>query len=156
MPGRRVSAGILMLNYGATSVTATQKNQPLFSLKRRPHFQTHKRFWNEQNFGHWSRPGPKSRMTVLARLRSNLLVLDLNGWWGINWFNTLARRFQKVVTEGRSRNMWSTVPAVPWIKGSNMYLVNFIGAVVVVQRLYFIDFCKYLLWMGWWKIASTP
>jgi hypothetical protein len=66
-PGRCVSAVKLVLNYGATNVTPTQKDQPLISLKRRPHFQTHTWSWNDHKFTHGSRRGPKPRTTVLAR-----------------------------------------------------------------------------------------
>jgi hypothetical protein len=41
-PGLCVCAGILVLNYGATSVAPIQKDQFPLSSKRRPHFQTHK------------------------------------------------------------------------------------------------------------------
>jgi hypothetical protein len=51
LPGRCVSACALVLNYGATNVAPTQKDQPLLSSNRRPHFQTHKQSWNEQKFG---------------------------------------------------------------------------------------------------------
>jgi hypothetical protein len=54
-PRRCVSAGIFVLNYGATNVTFTQKDRPFLSSKRRPHFQTYKWPWNEQKFGHGSR-----------------------------------------------------------------------------------------------------
>jgi hypothetical protein len=59
--------------YGATNVAPTQKDKPLLSSKRRPHFQTHKGPWNEHKLGHVSRWGPKRKTTVLARASSNLL-----------------------------------------------------------------------------------
>jgi hypothetical protein len=46
----------------------------LFSSKRRSHFKTHKWSCNEQKYGHGSRQGPKSRMTVLAKAISKLLL----------------------------------------------------------------------------------
>jgi hypothetical protein len=47
-----VSAGTPILNYSATNLVPAQKDQPLFSSKRRSHFQTHKWHLNEQKFGH--------------------------------------------------------------------------------------------------------
>jgi hypothetical protein len=76
LPGRWVSAGTLVRNYGATNLAPTQKDKPLLSSKRRPHFKTRKRSWNEQKFGHGSRGGPKPRTTVLARTSSNILDLE--------------------------------------------------------------------------------
>jgi hypothetical protein len=73
-PGSCVSVGTLVLNYSATNVAPTQKDQPLLSSKRRPHFQTHKRSWNEHKLGHKSRQGSKPRETVLARTRNKLLM----------------------------------------------------------------------------------
>jgi hypothetical protein len=58
----------------ATNVASTQKDQPLFSLYRKPHFETHERLWNEQKFGHGFRRGLKPSTTVLARASSNLLL----------------------------------------------------------------------------------
>jgi hypothetical protein len=72
-----VSVGTLVLNYGATNVAPTQKDEPLLSSKRRHHFETHKRSWKEQNFGHGSRRGPKPRTVVLAKASSNLMGLEL-------------------------------------------------------------------------------
>jgi hypothetical protein len=73
LPGRSVSAGTLVPNYGVTNVKPTQKDQPLFSLKRGPHFQTHNWCWNEHNLGHRFWRVPKIRTTVLARASNNLL-----------------------------------------------------------------------------------
>jgi hypothetical protein len=42
-PGSSVNAGTLVANYSAMIVAPTQKDQPLFSLKRRPRFQVHKK-----------------------------------------------------------------------------------------------------------------
>jgi hypothetical protein len=39
LPGRCMSAGTLVLNYGATNVAPTQEDQLLLSLKRMPNFQ---------------------------------------------------------------------------------------------------------------------
>jgi hypothetical protein len=47
--------------------------QSLLSSKRRPHFQTHKRSWNEHIFVHMCQRDPKPRITVLARASSKLL-----------------------------------------------------------------------------------
>jgi hypothetical protein len=41
LPGCCMSVDTLMLNYGATNVASTQKDQPLLSLKRRPNFKLH-------------------------------------------------------------------------------------------------------------------
>jgi hypothetical protein len=57
-----------VLNYGATNVAPTQKDQPLLLSKRRPHFHTYKWSWNDKKFVHESRRGPKPRITELARL----------------------------------------------------------------------------------------
>jgi hypothetical protein len=80
--GRCVSAGTVVLKYGAANVASTQKEKPLLSSKRRPRLQTYKRSWNEQKYGHWSRRDPKPRTTVLTRTASNLLLsyamLNLN------------------------------------------------------------------------------
>jgi hypothetical protein len=73
LPRPCVSAGTLALNYGATKMAPTQKDQPLLSLDRRPHFETHKRSWNEHKLDHGFRRVSKPRMTVLARTSSNLL-----------------------------------------------------------------------------------
>jgi hypothetical protein len=66
-PGRCVSAGALVRNCCATNMAPTQKDKPLLSSKRRPHFQTHKRSWNERKLGHASRRVSKPTTTVLAR-----------------------------------------------------------------------------------------
>jgi hypothetical protein len=73
LPGRYVSAGALVLSYGATNVAPTQKDRPLLSWMRRPHVETHQRSWNEHKFFHGLRRGPKPRTTVLARVSRNLL-----------------------------------------------------------------------------------
>jgi hypothetical protein len=54
IPGRCMSVGTVVQNYGATDVAPTQKDKPLLSSKRRPHFQTHKLSWNEHELGHGS------------------------------------------------------------------------------------------------------
>jgi hypothetical protein len=64
---------VCVRNYGATNLVPTQKGQPLLSSKRGPHFQTHKRSWNEHKLGHIFRRGPKQGTTVLARANSNLM-----------------------------------------------------------------------------------
>jgi hypothetical protein len=48
MPGRCVSAGTLVPNYGAANVAPILKDQSLLSSKRRPHSQTYKWSRNEQ------------------------------------------------------------------------------------------------------------
>jgi hypothetical protein len=73
LPGRRVSAGTLMRNYNATNMGPIQRDKPLFLSKRRPHFPTYKRSWNEHKLGHGSRRASKPRTTVQARSSSNLL-----------------------------------------------------------------------------------
>jgi hypothetical protein len=50
LPGRRVSAGTLVLNHGATNVAHSQTNQTLLSSEMGPHLQTHERSLNGQNF----------------------------------------------------------------------------------------------------------
>jgi hypothetical protein len=55
----------------SSTETFLQKDQSLLPSKRRPHFQTHKRSWHEQKFGHVSQRGPKLRITVLATPTSN-------------------------------------------------------------------------------------
>jgi hypothetical protein len=70
LPGRCVSAGALVLNYGATNVAPTQRDRHLLSSAKHIN-------GLEQKFGHGSRQGPKPRSTVLARASSNLLDLDL-------------------------------------------------------------------------------
>jgi hypothetical protein len=49
-----MSAGTLMQNYDAINVAPTQKEKPLLSSKRRPHFETHWRSWNEHKLGRGS------------------------------------------------------------------------------------------------------
>jgi hypothetical protein len=56
----------------------SQKEKPLLSSKWRPHFQAHKRFWNEYKLSHWSWRGSKTRTTELARSSITLLK-----WTGI-------------------------------------------------------------------------
>jgi hypothetical protein len=68
LPGHRVNAGTLKQN-----VVPTQKDKPLLSSKRRPHFQTHERSWKEYKLGHGSRQGLKPRTGVLVRASSSLL-----------------------------------------------------------------------------------
>jgi hypothetical protein len=45
--------GTVVLTYGATNVKPTQKDQPLLSSKRMPHFEIYKRSWNEQKIWSW-------------------------------------------------------------------------------------------------------
>jgi hypothetical protein len=66
LPGRCV------LNHSATNVAPTQKDQPLLLSKRRPHFQTHKRSWNEQKCGPESRRGPETKKKYSDEASSNL------------------------------------------------------------------------------------
>jgi hypothetical protein len=73
LPRLCLSAVTFVLNCGAINVAPTQKDQPLFSWKWRPNFQTHKLPRNEHKLGHVSRRGPKPRTTVLARPNSNFL-----------------------------------------------------------------------------------
>jgi hypothetical protein len=73
LPRRRVSAGTLVRNYGATNMEPTQKDKPLLPSKRRPHFQTYKRSWSENKLGHVSRREPKPRTIVPERTSSKLL-----------------------------------------------------------------------------------
>jgi hypothetical protein len=75
LPGCCVSAGTLMLNYGATNMAPSQKDEPILSSKRGPHFRTNIRPWNEQKFGYSYRRSPKPRITMLARASS--IILDL-------------------------------------------------------------------------------
>jgi hypothetical protein len=42
-------------------VTPSQKDQPLLSLKSRPHFQTHKSSWNELKFWPWIPTGSETK-----------------------------------------------------------------------------------------------
>jgi hypothetical protein len=75
-----------VLNYSATNVLPSQKDQPLLSSKRRPHFQTCKLSWNEQIFGHGSGWGLKPRTALLVRASSSLLDVDLETvreWRGV-------------------------------------------------------------------------
>jgi hypothetical protein len=51
-PGRCVSAGTLVLNHGVTNVELINKDKSLLTSKRRQHFLTHKRFWNEHKLGY--------------------------------------------------------------------------------------------------------
>jgi hypothetical protein len=76
--GRCVRAGIFVPIYGATNLAPAQNEKPLLFSKRRPHFLTYKRSWNEHKFDDVSRRGPKPRTTVLARVRSSLL--DSKEW----------------------------------------------------------------------------
>jgi hypothetical protein len=68
------SVGTPVRNYGAINMAPTQKDQPLLSSKRKPHFKTHKLHWNEQKFDHGSRRGPKTRTTVLAKAGLRIVV----------------------------------------------------------------------------------
>jgi hypothetical protein len=52
LPGRRVNAGTLVVNYGAMNVAPTQKDQHLLLSKRKPHLLTLQWSWSEQKFGH--------------------------------------------------------------------------------------------------------
>jgi hypothetical protein len=78
LPGRCLSAGTVVLNYGATNMAPAQKDQPLLSSKRTSYFQTHKSSWNERKFGHESQRDPKPRISALARTSSNLLLCYAN------------------------------------------------------------------------------
>jgi hypothetical protein len=51
-----VSADTLVRSYGATNMAPTQKDK-LLSPQWRPHFQTHKRAWNDYKSGHGSQWG---------------------------------------------------------------------------------------------------
>jgi hypothetical protein len=97
-------------------VAPTQEDQPLLSSKRRPHFQTHRWSWNEQQFGHESRRDPKPRITGLARAGSNLLLcyaihLDLScprlGLSTISYITNL-QRFQNKYLKILSKVPWMT------------------------------------------------
>jgi hypothetical protein len=93
-PGHCVSAGKLVLNYGATNMAPTLKDTPLLSSKGRPNLQTHTRSWNEHKLGRGSRRGSKPKTSVLAKTnksfwtRKNWMVLDGARnqerlcWWG--------------------------------------------------------------------------
>jgi hypothetical protein len=51
LPGHCMSAGARVQDCGATNTVPTHKDIPLLSLKRRPHFQTHKQPWNKHKLG---------------------------------------------------------------------------------------------------------
>jgi hypothetical protein len=69
-----VSADKLVLNYSATNVAPTPKDQPLLLSKRRLHFKTNKWSWKEQKYVHASQP----RMNVLAKASSKLLLKSVS------------------------------------------------------------------------------
>jgi hypothetical protein len=77
LPQRCISAGSFVLNYGATNLAPSQKDQSPLSSKRRSHLKTCKWSWNEQKFGHGSQGGSKPRTTLLAKASRNILDLDL-------------------------------------------------------------------------------
>jgi hypothetical protein len=66
--------GELMPNFGATYVAPAQRDQHLFSSKRRPHFKKKQRSWNEQKRGHGFRWGPEPKMTVLTKTSNKFLL----------------------------------------------------------------------------------
>jgi hypothetical protein len=67
------SAGTHVGNYSATNVPTTQKDKLTLSSKRRPNFETHKRYWNEHKLAHGFCHDLEPRTTVLVKASSNLL-----------------------------------------------------------------------------------
>jgi hypothetical protein len=54
----------------AEANSESQKDKSLLSPKKKPHFKTRKSYWDEQKYGHGSRRGAKSRMSVLVKTSS--------------------------------------------------------------------------------------
>jgi hypothetical protein len=74
LSGRCVIEDTLVLNYGTTNVASTHTDNPFLSWKRRSRFKTHKWPLNEQEFDPEYRWRAKSIITVLTRVRRNLLL----------------------------------------------------------------------------------
>jgi hypothetical protein len=77
--GRCMGAGILVRNYGAINVAPTRKDKPLLSSKRRPHFQTHKRPWNERKFGHGVPTGRETKNDCAGENQQQIIGLNWTG-----------------------------------------------------------------------------
>jgi hypothetical protein len=76
LPGRCVSAGTPVRNYGATNVVPTQKDKPLLTSKRPPHFQTNKGSWNK-HVRSWVTTRPETKNDCAGKGQQQLHVLDI-------------------------------------------------------------------------------
>jgi hypothetical protein len=83
-PGRCVTADTFMLNYGATNMAPTHRDQPILSSKKRSHLQTHKRSWNAlsaastQISDHMTQGIPHTE--ILIEIFTH--VTDTRAYWG--------------------------------------------------------------------------
>jgi hypothetical protein len=73
--GRCLDEGTHILNYGATKAAPTQEDQPFFSSKRRPHFQTHEWSWKAQKIWLCVPPVPENKNDCAGEGQRPLAVM---------------------------------------------------------------------------------
>jgi hypothetical protein len=98
-------------------MTSSNQTSPLF--EEEDPISKYIKVWKEQKYDHGSRRGPKPRMTVLARISSNLLdrlrCIKLGLHVRSQGANSLFFNVLFSFRECRYRNvMWSVVSALSW------------------------------------------
>jgi hypothetical protein len=69
-PGQRQITGPGQQQMQAKTNREYKEDQSILSSKRKPHFKTHKLYWDEHRYGRGSRRDGKERMSVLAKTSS--------------------------------------------------------------------------------------